>query len=155
MGIDLSGLDPKHPLFKKIQAADIQATPARKSRRDDPEHRLQVSCVNLFRTIYPKLTHRMFAIPSGGDRNIVVASKMKAGGVIAGVWDLFLAVPSGDYGGCWIETKQPGTGLSVAQREFRAQLKNDYDFFVYRNQHEFLTGIKNFMNQKSNIDLYE
>ena len=58
------------------------------------EHQLQVECVKWFRFQYPKLANLLFAIPNGGLRNIKVATKLKAEGVLAGVPDLFLAIPA-------------------------------------------------------------
>jgi len=47
----------------------------------------------------------MFAVPNGGLRNKLVAKKLKAEGVKAGVPDIFLAVPRGIYHGLFIEMK--------------------------------------------------
>ena len=43
------------------------------------EHEIQVNCVNYFRLRYPK--GLIYAIPNGGHRNVIVASKLKAEGV--------------------------------------------------------------------------
>ncbi len=47
----------------------------------------------------------LFAVGNGGKRNVIVAKKMKAEGVKAGVPDVFLPVPSGGYHGLWLELK--------------------------------------------------
>lgn len=49
----------------------------------------------------------LLAIPNGGHRHIAVARKMKAEGVRAGVPDLLLPVPRGQYHGLFIELKAP------------------------------------------------
>jgi hypothetical protein len=54
---------------------------------------------------YPKLK-RLFAIPNGGARHVVVARKLKAEGVRKGVLDLCLPVPSMLYHGLFIEMKR-------------------------------------------------
>lgn len=51
------------------------------------EHAEQVSLVQWLDATHPDLLY--FAIPNGGNRNIITASKLKAEGVKAGVPDLF------------------------------------------------------------------
>ena len=60
----------------------------------------------------------VFAIPNGGARNVVTATRLKAEGVTAGVPDLFVA----DFGGFFLEVKTNAGSLSRAQREMSAGL---------------------------------
>lgn len=66
------------------------------------------------------------AIPNGGERNAIVAARMKAEGVRTGIFDTFLPVTSAQYAGLYIEMKKPGRerekngGLSDDQVLFRA-----------------------------------
>jgi len=62
-----------------------------------------VACVNYFRYQYPN--HLIWAIPNGGQRNAIVAAKLKAEGVLAGVPDLFIATARNGYHGLFIEMK--------------------------------------------------
>jgi hypothetical protein len=55
---------------------------------------------------FPELKH-MFAIPNGGERNKIVATRLKAEGVKSGVPDVFLPVPRKGVAGLFIELKRP------------------------------------------------
>lgn len=103
----------------------------------EQEHNLQVVCVRWFRLQYPK--HIIFAIPNGGQRNVVVAAKMKAEGVLAGVPDLFMPHPTKWYKGLFIEMKNGSKGrVSAAQMQLMMQLKRlDYACAVVRDFDEF------------------
>lgn len=66
---------------------------------------------------------KVFAIPNGGERNPVVAARMKAEGVRAGVPDLQLPKPVAPYHGLFIEMKKPAKGKSPAGKATDEQLK--------------------------------
>jgi len=66
--------------------------------------------------VYPELA-LMFAIPNGGQRNIVVANKLKAEGVKAGVPDIFLCAPRGNYHGLFLELKH-GRNRATAEQSY-------------------------------------
>lgn len=81
------------------------------------EHAEQVAVVQWFKRQHPGV--RIFAIPNGGQRNVVVAAKMKAEGVSRGVPDLY--VPAWRL---WIEMKRAkGGALSAEQRDWIAYLE--------------------------------
>ena len=48
----------------------------------------------------------MFAIANGGNRNHREAARLKKQGVKAGVYDIFLPIPMGEYHGLFIELKR-------------------------------------------------
>lgn len=66
---------------------------------------------------YPVLAY-LYAIPNGGKRNIVTAVRMKEEGQRAGVPDLCLPWPNGEYHGLYIELKRAGGKVSKAQRDW-------------------------------------
>lgn len=66
---------------------------------------------------------RFYAIPNGGKRNLFEALKLKRMGVVAGVPDLCIPVPSGGYHGLYIELKrEKGGKVSTNQSEWLAFL---------------------------------
>jgi hypothetical protein len=90
------------------------------------EHTEQVNLIKWWSLVHKQFgisEHLLFAIPNGGQRNIIVASKLKAEGVRSGVPDLFLAVPKKDYHGLFIEMKKPKCGrVSGSQKEMIDEL---------------------------------
>ena len=60
----------------------------------------------------------MFAIPNGGYRTKATAGKIAAEGQKAGIWDIFVPIPSGGYHGLFIEMKFGKNKLTELQREF-------------------------------------
>jgi hypothetical protein len=67
------------------------------------EHDIQVACINWFRYQYPK--YLIFAIPNGGQRNVIVASKLKSEGVLSGVPDICIPIANNGFHGLYIEMK--------------------------------------------------
>lgn len=66
---------------------------------------------------YPQLK-LAFAIPNGGQRNIVTAKKLRAEGVRSGIPDWCLPIPMGGYTGLWIEFKHGKNKLTTEQRRY-------------------------------------
>lgn len=65
----------------------------------------------------------LFHIPNGGLRNKIVASKLKREGVIAGVADLFLCIPTRKSHGLFIEMKRvKGGRQSESQKNFETSV---------------------------------
>ncbi|MEB0078026.1 VRR-NUC domain-containing protein [Pseudomonas sp. CCI3.2] len=83
------------------------------------EHEEQKSLIKWFSLQYPKFGNRLVAVPNGGQRNVIVASKLKAEGVRAGFPDLMLLMPRGEFMGLMIEMKRvKGGSLQVEQAEW-------------------------------------
>lgn len=71
---------------------------------------------------YPHLAV-LYAVPNGGRRHIGTAKKLKAEGVMAGVFDLHLPAPIGDFSGLWIEMKYMYNKLSQEQQEWASLMR--------------------------------
>lgn len=73
-----------------------------------------------------RVGEHLFAIPNGGERNAIVAARLKAEGVRPGVPDLFLALPRKDWAGLFVEMKRSRRQgrVSAQQREWLARLRS-------------------------------
>ena len=112
------------------------------------ESTLQIGCVRWFRYQYPKLT--LFAIPNGGNRNLITAMTMKREGVLAGVADLFLAFPSQGFHGLWIEMKTSKGRQSPEQKHFQTDMeKQGYKYVVCRSFEEFKFEIEKYIQDEN------
>ncbi|NOR64934.1 MAG: hypothetical protein GQ468_02845 [Candidatus Scalindua sp.] len=98
-------------------------------KKGDYEHEEQVTLfkwVDMMAKFHPMLK-TMYAIPNGGDRNAVVAMKLKNEGVKAGMPDMHLPVACSGYTSLYLELKvKNGSGVfgkeSDDQRTKRLQL---------------------------------
>jgi hypothetical protein len=90
------------------------------------EHAEQVALMRwarLWSAHVPELA-LLFAIPNGGQRHKIVAARLRAEGVQAGVPDLFLPVARRDRHGLFIELKRSAGGrLSPAQKAVNDRLR--------------------------------
>ena len=90
------------------------------------EHEEQVALmrlVELHKGRWPELG-MLYAVPNGGNRNIITARKLKAEGVKPGVPDLCLPVPRGEYHGLYVEMKrQKKSSISPEQVQWIAALR--------------------------------
>lgn len=79
------------------------------------EDRLQAEFFKWVWNTYPELRRKLWSVPNGGYRNKVEAMKLKATGMISGVWDLHLY-----YRGEFhiIESKVGRNKLSKEQEEW-------------------------------------
>lgn len=112
------------------------------------EHLLQVSCVKYFRLKYPK--HIIYAIPNGGARNIVVATNLKAEGVLSGIPDLHVPIARGGYHSLYIELKDGKKGrVSDTQKAVMDYLTTQGHLSVVaRDLDTFMAVIDDYMNNK-------
>lgn len=111
------------------------------------ESKLQKHCVMFFRKAYPQYAGVFFAVPNGGSRNAIEASRLKAEGVLAGVADLLLLVPNGQYNCLAIEMKTGKGRQSERQKEFETALtSNGGNYVVCRSFDDFKNEICKYLN---------
>lgn len=77
------------------------------------EHQIQSAYFDWAR-VHPA-ARRAYAIPNGGQRNLLTAVKLKKEGVRAGVLDVCLPVPRGGAAGLYIEFKAGRNTMSDEQ----------------------------------------
>jgi hypothetical protein len=106
-------------------------------KRNHLESTMQQTAVRWFKYQHSGLL--LFAIPNGGARSSVEASIMKGEGTLAGVADLFLSVPNGQYHGFYIEMKTDKGEQSEAQKEFQKKVETfGYKYAICRTVNEFI-----------------
>lgn len=123
------------------------------------ESDIQQACVAWFRWQYPRYGKLLFAVPNGGARSAVEAKIMNGEGVMAGVADLLLLVPSNGFHGLCLEFKRTAiryvngkryvlkTYQTPAQKEWQAAVESEgYKYTVVRSLEEFITVIQNYFN---------
>lgn len=81
---------------------------------------------------YPELRW-MYAIPNGGERNPIVAARLKAEGVKSGISDICLPISRKGYHGLYLEMKKPGGKESKEQKEFGQFLKEQCYVYICRD----------------------
>jgi hypothetical protein len=112
------------------------------------EEGLQITCVTWFRWMYPK--RMIFAIPNGGARNVVVAMKLKRGGVLPGVPDLFVPHASGGFNGLFLELKVGTNRQTKEQKAIAEQLSGEgYLVALCRSFEEFETTIREYVRKEN------
>lgn len=108
------------------------------------EHDIQVACVNWFRYKYPKFL--IWAIPNGGQRNKIVAKKLKDEGVLSGVPDLHIPIAMKGYHGLYIEMKAGRNKPSDEQITIMAKLQNEgYKCVVCWSLDEFIKAVDEYI----------
>jgi hypothetical protein len=128
----LSIVKPKKPLASKIS-----------------EHQLQASIFSYVNKVLPALRPFMFAIPNGGQRNVIVAKKLKAEGVTAGVWDILIVIPNIYKHGLFIECKVSKNELTKTQQDFKEKVQPvGYHFEECRSLEDFIAILENYFELK-------
>lgn len=91
----------------------------------------------------------IYAVPNGGHRHPIVARKLRAEGVTAGIWDILVDIPISPFPGMRIEVKAGRNTLTPDQTLMgKLYLRAGYALAVCRTSEEILTMITNYLNQK-------
>lgn len=110
------------------------------------EHNIQVACVRWFAYQFPELRGLLFAVPNGGRRDAVTGAKLKAEGVVAGVSDLILLVPSKGHGALLIEMKTEKGRQTDEQKRWQELVERvGYQYVVCRSFDEFQKVINEYL----------
>ena len=84
------------------------------------------------------LSPLLFAVPNGGRRDHITGARLKAEGVVAGVADLLLLVPSQQHHALCIEMKTVKGRQSPAQKEWQQHAEtHGYRYEVVRDFETF------------------
>lgn len=125
-----------------------------KIKKKQNESLIQSQCVYWFKIQYPNKI--IYAIPNGGSRSKFQnkktgkwfspeAQRMKREGVLPGVPDLFVAEPTSEYHGLYIEMKDGTNTPSDAQRDLiSALIFRGYACVVCYSLDEFMQIIKDY-----------
>jgi hypothetical protein len=107
---------------------------------------LQIACVKWFRLQYAKYADYLWAVPNGGKRPGKTGPILTAEGVLSGVSDLVLSLPSTVYHGLFIEMKSDKGKVSPSQAAFLERQKAvGYQTAVCYTFDEFMEVINNYM----------
>lgn len=106
------------------------------------ESKLQVACVTWFRVAHPKYARLLFSVPNGGMRNAGTARRMKAEGVVSGVSDLILLMPSSKHHALCLELKTEKGRQTPPQKTWEELVtKQEYKYVVVRSFEQFVSAI--------------
>lgn len=139
---------------KYIQNKHAVDKPKRKNRHRESD--LQKACVKWFRVKYPKWRKLLFAIPNGAVfagtdwQRKVQGKRLKDEGAVPGAADLFLAIPSGEYPGLFIEMKIPTSksNQSPEQEEFEKSVVGmGYGYAIPRTSLQFENIVTSYLEK--------
>lgn len=113
------------------------------------EKQLQAYCWQWAWNTYPQLRYRLFQVHNNTS-NIVEAMQKKASGLVAGVPDMCLLLPSGKV--VWIEFKFGENGLSDKQKKLHSSWKEiNHIIIVIRSISVFKMTIETYIDTEYNL----
>jgi hypothetical protein len=114
------------------------------------ESKLQIRCVKWFAYEYPSFRTLLFHPKNEGNGSHIQGAIAKAEGVVPGVPDLLLTVPSGAYSLLAIEMKTPTGKQSLQQKQFQTFLESARGkYIIARNYETFVSQVNDYMNHVS------
>lgn len=116
------------------------------------ESNLQQACVHWFRLQHSDLCLNLFAVPNGMHTggNIRQAKRARAEGMTAGVSDLILLVPRGDYHALCIEMKYGKGRQSIHQTAWQKAVEREgYKYVVIRSIEEFIREVNTYLKSQA------
>lgn len=122
--------------------------PKKRRTHSSPEGKIQAECFTWFWGEYPQYRRLLFHCPNENDRadsNAIQGAIRKALGVVSGVADLLLLVPSKKYHGCCIEMKDEKGMQKPAQKEWQSLVEaQGYRYEICRSLEQFKEIIKDY-----------
>lgn len=95
----------------------------------------------------------IFAIPNAAKRSPILARRMKAEGLEAGVPDIFVARPLAGFGGLWIEMKYGRNTLSEEQGKWFAYLSGvGYRVAICYSADEAIRILKKYLGMEKKLE---
>jgi hypothetical protein len=147
--------DPRYEREQERLRKMKEDLPPIRTRNKNPdfktEHQEQVEVIWWWRKNHEKYgfpEFTLFAIPNGGIRDPITASRLKSEGVRRGVLDLMLVVPSNGYHGLFIEMKAGYNKPTPEQTAFMEHLKGQgYHCAVHWNSASAVKEIEEYLCQ--------
>lgn len=124
------------------------------------EYQHQKEFVAWFRAVHPNLVRCLRLSLNGvslppSPKTFRALNSFKASGMVKGESDLFLAIPTDDYHGLFIEMKKEGGKLSVIQAEYLAFMRGlGYQGIVCYSFEEAKAEFEQYLGSTWNIDKF-
>ena len=125
----------------------LMAQRGQRAPRHNEEHEIQSACVTWFRLQYPQYRLSLFAVPNGTYKATHSQRRQYLDeGLLSGVSDLILLVPSRLWHALLIEMKTQTGRVAGTQRAFgEAAERNGYKYAVCRSLDEFMQTINDYL----------
>lgn len=121
--------------------------PYEKKTRRSPEMRLQAECVKIAWNEFPETRNLLFHVENeSGAADVITGARRRAEGIVRGVSDLILLLPSRNYHALCIEMKTPTGYQSKWQKEWQKRVEGEgYLYIVCRSTDQFRETLKHYL----------